>query len=392
MKRNFLLVALLLALAVGLALAWQVQGAQALSAAQPESYSGEPLCLPDAYPSGSGDCLPLGPSAVLTHMAQIGMPFPLRPLPAVHADESYKIAPDAYLRISKESVPAYSSLADAVARNSSYTYPFGSKYLAVAERVRLADGSYFRLISGFWVAGAEADSSCCIYSGSFQGLIFRATPFNSFGWTIDEGYARSGPGEAYPQVGEKFYPQTVVQIYDVVDDGATTWYMIGADQWVSRHFVRQFVIRRTRPDGVTANRWIDVDLYNQTLGVYEDGQLKFATLVATGMKPFYTRPGVFQIYQKKETENMSGTFEADRSDYYYFERVPYTMYYDESRALHGAYWRTLFGYPQSHGCVNLSISDSRWLFEWAREGDWVYVHDPSNQTPTDPKYYTQGGA
>ena len=151
-------------------------------------------------------------------------------------------------------------------------------------------------------------------------------------------------------------------------------------------------INTTPPKGVTNNRWIEVNLYNQTLSVYDQGQLVFAALVATGMKPFYTRPGLFQIQVKKLTENMSGAFEADRSDYYYLEDVPWTMYYDDARALHGAYWRTMYGYPQSHGCINLAPGDAHWLYNWANVGEWVYVWDPSGQTPTDPSYYGPGGA
>jgi lipoprotein-anchoring transpeptidase ErfK/SrfK len=118
----------------------------------------------------------------------------------------------------------------------------------------------------------------------------------------------------------------------------------------------------------------------------------YATLVATGLEPFYTRPGLFQIQKKLESTPMSGAFEADRSDFYYLEDVPWTMYYDSARALHGAYWRTAFGYPQSHGCVNLAPPDAHWLFNWADVNDWVYVWDPSGQTPTDPSYYGDGGA
>ena len=43
-----------------------------------------------------------------------------------------------------------------------------------------------------------------------------------------------------------------------------------------------------------------------------------------------------------------------QDDFYYLEDVPWTMYFDEARALHGAYWHNGFGYPHSHGCVNLS--------------------------------------
>jgi lipoprotein-anchoring transpeptidase ErfK/SrfK len=126
--------------------------------------------------------------------------------------------------------------------------------------------------------------------------------------------------------------------------------------------------------------------------VYENRQLVFATLVASGGEPFYTRPGLFKIYKKKPLETMSGAFEAGKTDYYYLEDVPWTMYFDQARALHGAYWRPWFGVAGTHGCVNLSLGDANWLFQWANEGDPVYVWDPSGQTPVDPSLYGEGGA
>ena len=77
-------------------------------------------------------------------------------------------------------------------------------------------------------------------------------------------------------------------------------------------------------------------------------------------------------------------------DFYYLEDVPWTMYYDEARALHGAYWHNFFGYPQSHGCVNLSDGDAHWLYNWASVGDFVYVFDPSGKTPTDSSLFGTG--
>jgi len=130
---------------------------------------------------------------------------------------------------------------------------------------------------------------------------------------------------------------------------------------------------------VTNGRWIEVNLFEQTMAVYDNSQLVFATLIASGMEPFWTRPGLFQIYSRLESTLMRGAFEADRSDFYYLQGVPWTLYYDDARALHGAYWRTRFGFPQSHGCVNLAPGDAHWLFNWAKEGDWVYVWDPSGK-------------
>jgi hypothetical protein len=41
------------------------------------------------------------------------------------------------------------------------------------------------------------------------------------------------------------------------------------------------------------------------------------------------------------------------------------MYFQLAFALHSAFWHDGFGRPRSHGCVNLSPHDARWLFQWA---------------------------
>jgi len=43
----------------------------------------------------------------------------------------------------------------------------------------------------------------------------------------------------------------------------------------------------TPPQGVTGDRWISIDLYDQIALVYDNRQLVFATLVSTGGKPYY---------------------------------------------------------------------------------------------------------
>ena len=167
--------------------------------------------------------------------------------------------------------------------------------------------------------------------------------------------------------------------------------MIGPDEWLDYRHVSRIDPRTTAPEGITGNRWIEVNLDEQTVAVYQDKHLAFATVISSGTGAWATRPGVYQIYEKLESTTMSGATEADRSDYYYLENVPYIMYYDDARAIHGAYWQSRLGYQNSHGCVNLSVADAHWIFNWANEGDYVYVHDPSGQTPTDPSFYKGGG-
>jgi lipoprotein-anchoring transpeptidase ErfK/SrfK len=57
------------------------------------------------------------------------------------------------------------------------------------------------------------------------------------------------------------------------------------------------------------------------------------------------------------------------------EDVQWVMYYNrkDGIAIHSAYWHDDFGKPVSHGCVNLTIPDARWLFEWS--APWVLPED-----------------
>jgi len=192
--------------------------------------------------------------------------------------------------------------------------------------------------------------------------------------------------------GRTLYNHDLVWVYDEAEANGMDWYRVGPDEWVPANVIARVIPNTTPPEGVDSDRWIEVNLHEQTVAVYDNYELVFATLIASGLDPFWTRPGLFQIYDKLDTTPMRGSFEADRSDAYYLEDVPWTMYFDEARAFHGAYWRANLGFPQSHGCVNMSIGDSRWLFDWAEVGDWVYVWDPSGKTPIDEEFYGEGGA
>jgi hypothetical protein len=114
-------------------------------------------------------------------------------------------------------------------------------------------------------------------------------------------------------------------------------------------------------------RWIDVDLGDQTLTAYEGSDPIMTFLVSTGTTAHPTVTGQFRIWVKLESTRMKGPG-------YDLKDVPYTMYFYEGYGLHGAYWHNNFGTPMSHGCVNLSISDSAWLFNFASVGTLVNIH------------------
>ncbi|HEX8991679.1 MAG TPA: L,D-transpeptidase [Anaerolineales bacterium] len=350
----------------------------------PEPDSGAVVCRPAAYLAPPDGCLALGPSIYLTHLASLGLTDPPAPLPALKPDPALAALPFHYFHvITQDPIPIVSAPGDSVGAQLLY---HGFVYVAYTDRVDSGKGIYYLTQNGGWVIGRGERYQ---EIPAFQGLQLTATPHISFGWTFEDIPVKSTPGYQAPDTGKRLAPFTVVQIYDTQMVDAADWNMIGRDQWVEARKVAQVTINTAPPDGSNnATRWIDVNLAEQTLAVYDHNQLVYATVIASGMEPFWTRPGLFHIREKKETETMR---DNDPSDFYYIEDVPWTMYFDGPRALHGAYWRTRFGYAQSHGCVNLSVGDAHWLFDWAKAGDWVYVHDPTGQTPTDPALY-QGGA
>jgi hypothetical protein len=331
----------------------------------------------------------------MTGLASQGIRLPLPPLHGKPLDPSFGQVPFNYAVLSEDSNPVYATLDDAIAEvNPVRTIAAGPlKYVSYVDYADTSNGRFFMLKSGGWVRVSSRVGVPHSFPG---GMTFKQTPLNSFGWILPVNtYAETKrtPGyRANDFTGHQILQYDTVQIYDIKEVDGFEWFLVGPDEWIEGRLIGRVVPNPTPPEGVTNGRWIEVNLFEQTLSVYDQHELVYATLIASGLEPFYTQPGLFPIFKKLESGPMSGAFEADRSDYYLLEDVPWTMYYDEARALHAAYWRTAFGFPQSHGCVNLAPADAHWLFEWAQENDWVYVWDPSGETPSDPAYYTQGGA
>lgn len=358
---------------------------------KPEDNSGAVVCSPGVYLQAPDDCLPLGPSEYLTKMARLGITFPPQLLPANATDPSLKTLPYLYYKVDPATGTGfYPSLEAAQAKEGATRIIAPGKILYVVynDVAETKKGVYFQLPSGEWMPGDGSRVSLLEYQ---PGLEFHATPRNGFGWTLEPGT----PVRSEPNLLNSNLPTRTLNLYEVVQvystqtiDGAD-WDLIGPNEWVESRKIAAVSPNNTPPDGVTNGRWIDVNLAEQTIAVYDNQQMVFATVMASGLDPMWTRPGLFQIYQKKEVETMSG--DQGSPDYYYLEDVPWTMYFDKARALHGAYWRARLGYAQSHGCVNMTIGDAHWLFNWANVGDWVYVHDPSGLTPTDPASYGDGG-
>jgi L,D-transpeptidase catalytic domain len=361
--------------------------AQDITEAAPEPQDGAVVCPPGVYTSAPDDCLPLGPSEYLTQNAAQGIPYPILPLPAYSPDTSLNDLPYQYFKVSDAGASLYPSL-DAAVANQASKILFKSNDLYVSYQgsaVKDGNESYYQLLSNYWIPAEGGRLGK--FDPPFQGLLFSSQPRNSFGWVLGTVKSYTSPGLNAKETGNTWYRFNVVSIYDTQKADGLTWYLVAPNEWLNAVNVRRVDPHTDAPKGVTGNRWIEVNLAEQTVSVYDKNRLIFATMASTGVDHFWTRPGLFQIQKKLDATTMSNSVQ---DDFYYLEDVPWTMYFDEGRALHGAYWHNKFGYRFSHGCVNLSPGDAHWLYNWASVGEFVYVYDPSGQTPTDPALFGTG--
>ncbi|MFW5709105.1 MAG: L,D-transpeptidase [Chloroflexota bacterium] len=223
---------------------------------------------------------------------------------------------------------------------------------------------WVQINAGEWVNASALSTSNRVIS-QFTGIILDGEfPEYPVAWVLVNAYPSETPGGPPIETRDMIYRYTLVNIFSTVEIDGWRWYQIGPDAWIQQMNVSK-VLPAERPDEVETDRWVSIDLYEQVLTAYEGDQPVFATLVSTGLPRWPTYEGVFNIYFRQTRRNMSWGTPGD--DFYFLEEVPWTMFFDEGRALHGAYWHDGLGYRRSHGCVNLSITDAHWLYHWVAE-------------------------
>ncbi len=124
-------------------------------------------------------------------------------------------------------------------------------------------------------------------------------------------------------------------------------------------------------DIITTEKLITVDTTKQRLYAWEGGQLLKEFKVSTGMRYTPTVKGSFRIYIRNEKQNMKGSYPPYEP--YFIKDVPYVMFFKGAYAIHGTYWHNKFGSRASHGCVNLSVADAKWVWDWSGMGTRVEV-------------------
>ena len=368
-------------LAFSLGAAWCAFGVPQPASGAPVPLSQDRLCPQRLHMRHPELCSSRGPSALLMSSALQGL-YPLMPLPAMQVDPALGEIPFQYHRLPAEGAPTFASYRDAVHGNwpSGQIAP-GQTYLSYSA-CEDADGvAVYSIEPGIYVRGGEECGHLAM--PRFRGMAFSHTPSHPFGWMLGSPATFSAPGPGTTETGNRLAPYDVVQIYESATLGGWQGFRIGAEEWVEAYFVAVVDPDPTPPEGVPGDSWISVNLQEQTVAVYDHRQLVYATLASTGAPGRWTRPGLFQVVERLEHDDMEGGSTRDPSDAYFLEDVPWVLYFDGGRALHAAYWHNRYGFPHTHGCVNLAPVDAHWLYNWAELGTWVYVWDPSGRTPTD---------
>lgn len=144
----------------------------------------------------------------------------------------------------------------------------------------------------------------------------------------------------------------------------------GENKTIKPVYSYKALIRKTDDIG---NSYVEIDLKQQMVSVYVDGQLKVQTPTVTGnvSKGHNTPTGVFPLNYKTKDAVLRGDN--------YASPVKYWMPFNGNIGLHDADWRDSFGgniYQDngSHGCINLPPSNAKSIFDLMYPGMPVIVH------------------
>jgi len=281
----------------------------------------------------------------------------VRPL-AVDMDE---IARFAFRKI----VGGAATLYDAPGGNPVGEIPQGFTYVTVSG----AQGDWLQVNDGQWMPASQL---AVVRPSEFAGVYLDESLAYPMAWILVPVYPSAAPGLDGDESKPLLARYTRVNIFATAVIDGWEWYLVGPEQWVKQvNMARVLLI--DRPPQVKG-RWFAVDLFEQVLAAYEDDPPVFTSLISSGLEDWGTNEGTFTVGTRQTSGNMSGA--EGQTDFYSLENVPWVMYFDQAISLHGTYWHDGFGYRHSHGCVNMTITDAHFAFQWSLDGGYEtpYVH------------------
>jgi peptidoglycan hydrolase-like protein with peptidoglycan-binding domain len=114
----------------------------------------------------------------------------------------------------------------------------------------------------------------------------------------------------------------------------------------------------------------------ENLTLYNNGAPQYANIpVNTGAPGADTQDGTFPVFEHVTSSEMKGT-NPDGSTYD-DPNVPWASYFNGGDALHG-FVRANYGFPQSNGCVEMTVADAGMLWPLTPIGTLVTVEGPAS--------------
>lgn len=154
------------------------------------------------------------------------------------------------------------------------------------------------------------------------------------------------------------------------------------DLYAGESVVREPMIVGTGYNGSTDDiglSYIEVDIVNQSMFVYLEGELVLSTPVVTGQIGTDTVPGTYSIWNRETPSELVGY--NPRTEMDYVQPVQYWMGFDDTgQGIHDANWQPYFGGEAyltngSLGCVNTPPDVMPLVFEYAYIGMPVLVFE-----------------
>jgi L,D-transpeptidase catalytic domain len=305
----------------------------------------------------SGECkfgLPAGEYDALFGVMQANPAPGVQPLGV----DDGELSRFSFWRLANDSITFY----DAPNGNPVGTIDPGFNFTGILRR----EGDWVEIAPNHWIPSSDLAG---VRASSYSGVMVPGGLPLQMAWMVKFVRPSQVPGGRAAGGTPILQRYTRVFIYKAVQVGRWEWYLIGPGQWVEQRNVAR--MQTTGVPGGVGGRWVAVDLYEQVLVAYDGGSPVFATLISSGVRSTPTRLGVFSVWARKTTDAMTGAMGGPR--YYALPSVPYVQYFDKDISLHGTYWHDDFGLQRSRGCVNLSVTDARWLFDFLGEAGSVYV-------------------
>jgi hypothetical protein len=357
----------------------------------------EYICMAGMMRRDPSKCPPHGPLARQTRLAYLREHLP-NPLPELAVKEipltNDAITPFNFAYVKPLPAATYRHPEEAAAELPPLReFLAGDNWVSAMGSVEYEGEMWYEINAGEFI---RAEHLAFTRPSTFRGVLLSEQPAYPFGWINRDVYASAVPGGA--QLNDALlrrYERITMFAQETL--GNQLWYMVGPDRWVEQSFTARVDVDPP-PEGVApGEKWIEINTFEQTLAAYEGERMVFATLMSSGRPATWTPNGLTRIWGKYPAAPMWNQ-SVGRGDpaWYYLEDVEWTQYFFGAYAIHSAYWHNSFAFTRSHGCVNLAISDAKWLFEWtspytpsdahvvysnaSQPGTWVWVH----KTPPSP--------